>query len=175
MARKNKGKSTEKTKASQPQPAANKPAESGSPEGQRGEGYGPVNRRDEVGRSGVYPASGPLPPHDADVQPMPSWGQGERGAEGYHDSGSSELWFTQQELEDLGRTGVGRDQVQIGQEVFSADSQRVGHVKDVRDHDIVIARTLAPDVFIPFESIAARTAPTVLVLRLPLSQIDAQV
>lgn len=56
--------------------------------GQPGGGQG---RRDVVGKTGVYPASGPLPEGDADVQGMASWGQGERGAEGYEDSGSSEL------------------------------------------------------------------------------------
>ncbi len=56
--------------------------------GQPGGGQGRV---DEVGGSGVYPvssmegASG-----DARIQDEPSWGQGERGAAGYEDSGSSE-------------------------------------------------------------------------------------
>jgi hypothetical protein len=56
--------------------------------GQPGGGQGRV---DEVGGSGVYPASGPRPPSgDADVQGMASWGQGERGAAGYEDHGTSE-------------------------------------------------------------------------------------
>ncbi len=49
------------------------------------------NRRDYVGRSGVYPASGPWPQENAPVQGEASWGQGERGAAGYEDSGRSEL------------------------------------------------------------------------------------
>ncbi len=53
-----------------------------------GEGAG---RREEVGRTGVYPASGPLPPENATYQPMASFGQGERGAAGYADSGTSEI------------------------------------------------------------------------------------
>lgn len=48
-------------------------------------------RFDWVGRSGVYPASGPMPPRDAEVRGMMEWGQGERGAAGYYDSGESEL------------------------------------------------------------------------------------
>lgn len=58
--------------------------ESGMPGGGRG-------RTDQVGGSGVYPASGPMPKGNAPVQGEASWGQGERGAAGYEDSGSSEL------------------------------------------------------------------------------------
>ena len=57
--------------------------ETGVPGGGRG-------RVDQVGRSGVYPASGPHAPGNAEAQGMASWGQGERGAEGYGDSGRSE-------------------------------------------------------------------------------------
>jgi len=50
-------------------------------------------RVDEIGHTGVYPVSaseGASP--DAQVRGEASWGQGERGAEGYNDSGSSELF-----------------------------------------------------------------------------------
>ncbi len=57
--------------------------ESGWPGGGQG-------RVDEVGGSGVYPASGPYPSGDAEVRGEASWGQGERGAEGYEDHGGSE-------------------------------------------------------------------------------------
>lgn len=60
--------------------------ESGLPGGGSG-------RRDEVGRSGVYPASGPLPEGNAEYRGQASWGQAERGAEGYEDHGSSALTF----------------------------------------------------------------------------------
>ncbi len=52
---------------------------------------GGAGRREEVRGSGVYPASGPLPPDNAPHQGEASWGQGKRGAAGYQDSGSSEL------------------------------------------------------------------------------------
>ncbi len=59
--------------------------DSGSPGGGAG-------RRDEVGRSGVYPVSGPWPQDpNAKIVGEASWGQGERGAAGYEDSGESEL------------------------------------------------------------------------------------
>jgi hypothetical protein len=64
--------------------------ESGLPGGGQG-------RRDEPGRTGVYPASraeGASP--DAPLRGESEWGQGERGAAGYGESGSSELNFEQE-------------------------------------------------------------------------------
>lgn len=49
------------------------------------------NRRDLVGRSGVYPVSGPHPEGDAPIRGQMEWGQGERGSAGYEDHGASEL------------------------------------------------------------------------------------
>jgi hypothetical protein len=52
---------------------------------------GGAGGKDEVGRSGVYPMSGPHPSGNAEIRGQTSWGQGERGAAGYEDHGSSEL------------------------------------------------------------------------------------
>lgn len=68
-----------------------KKRESGHPGGGQG-------RRDEVGGSGVHPASAGKAPEDAELRNQAGWGQGERGPAGYHDSGSSELHFTEEEL-----------------------------------------------------------------------------
>jgi hypothetical protein len=47
---------------------------------------------DRAGGSGVYPASeADRSPRDSETQGMASWGQGERGAEGYNDHGESEI------------------------------------------------------------------------------------
>jgi hypothetical protein len=47
---------------------------------------------DRVGGSGVFPASeADRAPRDSEAQGMASWGQGERGAEGYNDHGESEI------------------------------------------------------------------------------------
>ncbi len=52
----------------------------------------PDRWRDEVGRSGVYPASAmEEAPRDAQGQGEASWGQGARGAEGYNDHEDSEI------------------------------------------------------------------------------------
>lgn len=57
--------------------------------GQPGGGAG---RRDEVGKSGVYPMSAGIPEgKHPEIRTMAAWGQGERGAEGYNDAGGSEL------------------------------------------------------------------------------------
>ncbi len=58
--------------------------ESGLPGGGKG-------RRDEVGRSGVYPVSEiEAAPADAVIRGQMEWGQGERGAAGFEDHGDSE-------------------------------------------------------------------------------------
>ena len=75
-----KGKDERSTEAKHDQ---NK-RESGNPGGGQG-------RRDDVGLSGVYPMSGPHPPGNAPIRTEAAWGQGERGAAGYEDHGSSEL------------------------------------------------------------------------------------
>jgi hypothetical protein len=70
------------------------PEESGSPGGGAG-------RRDEPGHTGVYPMSaseGASP--DAPIKGEMSWGQGERGAESYYDSGSSETMYVPAESEE---------------------------------------------------------------------------
>lgn len=56
--------------------------------GMPGSGAG---RKDVVGHTGVYPASSGNVPADAEAHGMASWGQGSRGAEGYEDSGQSEI------------------------------------------------------------------------------------
>ncbi|MDA8217128.1 MAG: hypothetical protein M0Z94_05860 [Dehalococcoidales bacterium] len=61
------------------------------PEEEAGEPGGGKGRRDEVGRSGVYPASDPNAPGGAEVRGQQEWGQGERGAAGYENHGQSEL------------------------------------------------------------------------------------
>jgi hypothetical protein len=58
--------------------------ESGRPGGGRG-------RTDKVGRTGVYPASGPLPPGEAEVRTPESFVHGQRNAEGREVEGGSEL------------------------------------------------------------------------------------
>jgi hypothetical protein len=60
--------------------------ESGMPGGGRG-------RRDEVGRTGVYPVSHMEgASQDATTRGEMEWGQGERGAAGYYDHGESEVF-----------------------------------------------------------------------------------
>lgn len=58
---------------------------------------GGVGRREAPGHTGVYPVSadqGATP--DAPIQGQSSWGQGDRGAAGYQDSGNSQILTTDQ-------------------------------------------------------------------------------
>lgn len=60
------------------------------------------NRVDKIEKSGVYPVSEMDQADDkAKIHGEASWGQGERGAEGYEDSGSSEIFYLDKELEEL--------------------------------------------------------------------------
>jgi CBS domain-containing protein len=70
--------------------------ESGMPGGGRG-------RKDKIEKSGVYPVSAleDASP-DAMIHGEASWGQGERGAAGYEDSGGSELIYRGEELGVIG-------------------------------------------------------------------------
>lgn len=46
----------------------------------------------------MYPASAGNAPDDAVLRGQAEWGQGERGAAGYEDSGRSEINYTEEEL-----------------------------------------------------------------------------
>src|SRR6266545_4242305 len=75
---------------------AERKRESGIPGGGQG-------RKDKIEKSGVYPVSAleDASP-DAMVHGEASWGQGERGAAGYEDSGGSELIYLGKELGLIG-------------------------------------------------------------------------
>ena len=66
---------------------------------------GGAGRKDEVGGSGVYPASAGKAPKDAELKSQAAWGQGDRGPAGAEDSGSSELFFYEAELKAVGEEG----------------------------------------------------------------------
>src|SRR5438046_2928656 len=65
------------------------------------------SRKDEVGRSGVYPFTSPQSPKSAEVRTAGSWGQGERGGKGNDDHGGSELSYEGGQL--LGALDEGGD------------------------------------------------------------------
>lgn len=79
------------TKKPKPETGNRPPDEARRESGLPGGGAG---RRDEVGPTGVYPMSGGIPPgKHPEIRTPASWGQGERGAEGYNDAGGSELYM----------------------------------------------------------------------------------
>lgn len=60
----------------------------------------PTRWIDNVGGSGVYPASAAqAAPKDSEAHGMASWGQGERGARGDQDHGDSELHLDRTEAD----------------------------------------------------------------------------
>jgi hypothetical protein len=70
--------------------------ESGMPGGGQG-------RKDKIEKSGVYPVSAMKDAkQDAMVHGESSWGQGDRGAAGYEDSGGSELIYRGEKLGVIG-------------------------------------------------------------------------
>jgi hypothetical protein len=90
--------------------------ESGEPGGGRG-------RRDDVGRSGIYPVSSlDQAPADATVRGEAEWGQGERGAKGYDDSGRSGVEAFWDEEKDI-LAGEGKQQRE-GQERHREEKKR---------------------------------------------------
>jgi acetyl esterase len=48
-----------------------------------------------------------------------------------------------------------RSQIAIGMEVFGADGDRAGAVKEIRDSDFLVDRPMARDVYVPFDAIAS--------------------
>ena len=66
----------------------NETKQSASDKRESGEPGGGQGRRDEVGKSGVYPASAENVPGDAEVRMEGSWGGGD-----YNESGGSELVY----------------------------------------------------------------------------------
>jgi hypothetical protein len=78
-------------------------------QGDKGLPGGGRGRKDETGITGVYPASGQtLPAGDTKLQPMGTFGQGDRGAAGYEDSGGSEIIPNERFTEDENASKKGR-------------------------------------------------------------------
>lgn len=121
--------------------------------------------RDEVGRSGVYPSSGPLPKSDAPIRRQMEWGQGERGSAGYEDHGSSEMSYQDGALlggldeEWAAIFGKNADQAPEGREV-PLDSWALFCDWFTRHH-AGIATTITVTDGQPGYSVAARDLPLV--------------
>jgi|GEM_PF-79946 len=64
-----------------------------------------------------------------------------------------------------------RTQVREGMEVVGADGQRVGVVKEVRDRDFLVDRTMKRDVYIPFDA-ATRVEDSRVILAIGAEQVD---
>jgi CBS domain-containing protein len=92
--------------------------ESGTPGGGQG-------RKDKIEKSGVYPVSaaeGASP--EAIVHGEASWGQGERGAAGYEDSGGSELIYLGDELGLIGGATEGESGAYKHQDAVKGETMK---------------------------------------------------
>jgi hypothetical protein len=67
----------------------------GQPDNESGQPGGGRGRIDEVGRTGVYPGSGPYPPGDAEVRTPETFVHGQRDEEGREVEGGSEPIMTE--------------------------------------------------------------------------------
>ena len=63
-------------------------------------------------------------------------------------------------------------QVSVGMDVFGAEKERVGQVKEVRARDFLVARPLQRDVYVPFAAIRDVTGNQV-VLTVTSDHVDA--
>jgi hypothetical protein len=97
--------------------AGTKKKESGKPGGGAG-------RRDYVGKSGVYPVSGPHPAGDAPIRGQAEWGQGERGAMGSFDHGGSELSMEGGQLVGGLTSGAGGEPTEESPEIKNRERKR---------------------------------------------------
>jgi hypothetical protein len=116
------GQMSQKDKNRSPAETPEDVRESGLPGGGAG-------RRDEVGGSGVHPASAGKAPRDAAIRTPAEWGQGDRGAAGYEDSGESELFFYDAELRGAGIEPEATEETREGQDAENR-TERSGEGRD---------------------------------------------
>jgi hypothetical protein len=87
--------------------------------------------------------------------------------------------------EILKASSPGPEQIKPGMDVVSIDGERIGTVKEVREHDFLIDRHLARDLWVPFTSVVEAgehggafrrgpTQPSEVVLSVPAAHIDQQ-
>ncbi len=65
----------------------------------------------------------------------------------------------------------GRRQVRIGMQVVGTDAGAVGRVKEVRDSDFLVDRSLKRDVSVPFEAIVG-VVNEAIVVNVAADQVD---
>jgi hypothetical protein len=123
-------------KAKKDRPAEGAEIDQRRESGQPGGGAG---RRDEVGPTGVYPMSAGIPPgKHPEIRTPASWGQGDRGPEGYNDSGGSELvWRDGQLLGGLTAGPDGKPTIDIhgGDQPIKPDAESKGPAADKGSKD----------------------------------------
>jgi uncharacterized membrane protein len=87
-----------------------------------------AGRVDEVGHTGVYPASAGNAPGDAEARGMASWGQGDAGAPAFTESGASELHTGADEVDDA--------DIESGKAGFDSMIPGATHPSDLDQSDV---------------------------------------
>ncbi len=114
--------------------------EGSDPRRESGEPGGGQGRIDQVGRTGVWPGSGPWPESNVPIQQPGSFGQTDRGPEGYSDSGDSSLeaFFAIARLHqnEKGRTVFVNEIMTKGVECIGVDSNLEDAARKMRQFDV---------------------------------------
>ncbi len=66
---------------------------------------------------------------------------------------------------------INRAQIRVGMDVVGSDADNVGRVKEVRDTDFLVDRTMQRDVYIPFSAVRNVTGDRIA-LNIPAGQVD---
>ncbi len=66
---------------------------------------------------------------------------------------------------------IDRSQVRVGMTVIGADAQRVGHVKEILDHAVLVGRPWHRDIYVPLHALEEARVDE-LVLAIPATAVD---
>src|SRR5579859_1354145 len=97
----------------------------------------------------------------------------------------SETQEPSHEGEILKASSSGREQIHDGMEVVGIDGESVGKVKEVREHEFLVDRPLARDLWVPFASVLEAgehggtfrrgpTQPAEVMLNISAAHVDSQ-
>jgi hypothetical protein len=102
----------------------------------------------------------------------------EHESAGYDESGRSETWYTEAELNEMqrrkgqpqGEAGE-RERIGPGMEVVGSDGKLVGRVKEAGTNTFLVDRPLARDVYVPYEACRS-VEPGRVWLQYPATDVD---
>ena len=69
-------------------------------------------------------------------------------------------------------TQIGRELINEGMEVVGSNGEYLGAVKEIRENDFLVDRSMARDVYVPFSAVAKSDRRTII-LNIPSDKMDA--